>query len=154
VSEAGIDFLASYYNMTVYYFRYDAIPNGRSFLLDINPNFRHRGLDDWQNAIDARWVDMSSGLYIDITAARYTLLEEEGEGMLYDKSGHRYRVWKETNYASLWHTRSADCYQDTYLYPLLDTTFEGAPAKIPYRYKEMLASEYSELSLTKTHFEG
>ena len=37
-------------------------------------------------------LDMDSGLYVDITAVRYSLIEEEGEGMLYDKSGHRYRV--------------------------------------------------------------
>ena len=92
MSEADLDFLASYYNMTTYYYQYDKIPNGRSFLLDINPSFRHRGMDDMLNVIDARWIDMDSGLYVDITAVRYSLIEEEGEGMLYDKSGHRYRV--------------------------------------------------------------
>lgn len=44
--------------------------------------------------------------------------------------------------------------QDTYLYPLLETTFEGVPCKIPYGYKEMLASEYDEKALKNTHFHG
>lgn len=38
------------------------------------------------------------------------------------------------------------------MFPLLDTTFEGLPAKIPYRYKEILASEYGKASLSKTEF--
>lgn len=46
----------------------------------------------------------------------------------------------------------SDCCQDTYLFPLRDTIFEGMPAKIPFRFKELLAAEYGERSLTKTDF--
>jgi hypothetical protein len=92
VAEVDMHFLARYYNMTTYYYTSKAMPQGRFYLLDINPHFTHRELDDWRNAIDARWIDMDSGLYIDITTARYSLEPAEGEGMLFEKSGHRFRV--------------------------------------------------------------
>lgn len=48
--------------------------------------------------------------------------------------------------------RWADTTQDTYVFPLRDTTFEGFPAKIPFQYEEMLASEYGERALWDTKF--
>jgi phosphorylcholine metabolism protein LicD len=132
IMETDMYFLAAYYNMTSYYFEYDKIPEGRTFVLDVNPYFTHRGIDDWLNLIDARWVDTHTGLYIDITAARYAKDYEEGDGILYEKNGHQYR--------------------DTYLFPLLDTTFEGVPVKIPFKYKDMLISEYKEKVLTTTEY--
>lgn len=92
VSEADMYFLAAYYNMTTYYFKYESIPKGKTFLLEVNPYFRHRESDDWDNLIDARWIDMETGLFIDITAARYRLDHKEGEGVMYDKYDHEFRV--------------------------------------------------------------
>ncbi|KAK7418247.1 mannosyltransferase [Neonectria punicea] len=132
VTEADMYFLAAYHNMTIYYYKYGDMEKGRFFQLEVNPYFEHRDQDDTQNVIDARWIDMDTGLFIDITAARYNLDHEQGEGMLYDKHGHEYR--------------------DTYVFPLRDTTFEGVAAKIPFRYKEMLASEYGRKALMNTKF--
>jgi hypothetical protein len=92
VTEADMYYLAAYHNMTTYYYSYSNIPKGRSFLLEINPHFEHRETDDKLNVIDARWIDTENGLYIDITAARYALNHEQGEGILYDKNKHEYRV--------------------------------------------------------------
>ncbi|KEY67583.1 hypothetical protein S7711_08256 [Stachybotrys chartarum IBT 7711] len=132
VMEADMYFLAAYYNMSTYYFKYDQAPKGRYFRLEVNPHFRHREPDDVLNVIDARWIDMENGLFIDITAARYDIGHKKGEGILYDKNGHQFR--------------------DTYVFPLLDTTFEGTPAKIPYKYRDMLASEYGEKALKRTEY--
>ncbi|CAM1504598.1 Fc.00g021890.m01.CDS01 [Cosmosporella sp. VM-42] len=132
VTEADMYYLAAYHNMTMYYYKYGDMKEGRFFLLDINPHFKHRDQDDMLNFIDARWIDMDTGLFIDITAARYNPDHEAGEGMMYDKHGHEYR--------------------DTFVFPLRNTTFEGVPALIPFRYREMLASEYSEKALTNKHF--
>ncbi|CAG9936581.1 unnamed protein product [Clonostachys rosea f. rosea IK726] len=132
ITEADMYFLAAYHNMSTYYFENEEIPEGRLFLLEINPHYKLRETKDRQNVIDARWIDTSSGLYIDITAARYAIGHEKGEGVLFDKNGHEYR--------------------DTYLYPLRDTTFEGVSVKIPYSYKEMLAAEYGEKALTNKFF--
>ncbi|KAF4965178.1 hypothetical protein FSARC_6996 [Fusarium sarcochroum] len=134
VTEADMYFLAAYHNMTIYYYQYEGCPEGRFFQLDVNPHHTHRGRDDTLNYIDARWVDMQTGLFIDITAARYDPGHEMGEGVLYDKHDHEFK--------------------DKYVFPLLDTTFEGLPAKIPYRYQEILASEYGSAALSKTDFHG
>lgn len=92
VTEPDMYYLAAYHNMTTYYYKYGNMEKGRFFLLEVNPYFKHRGQDDVLNVIDARWIDMSTGLFIDITAARYNPDHKEGEGILYDKSGHQYRV--------------------------------------------------------------
>lgn len=92
VTEADMYFLAAYHNMTVYYYKYDNMEKGHFFLLEINPNYEYREQDDIFNFIDGRWIDMDTGLYIDITAARYALEHKEGQGILYDKHGHQYRV--------------------------------------------------------------
>jgi hypothetical protein len=92
ISESSIYYLASYYNMTVFYFKYPKIPKGRYFQLEVNPNYVWRDQADCLNAVDARWIDMESGLFIDITAARYNLTHPAGPGMLSCKDGHEYRV--------------------------------------------------------------
>lgn len=48
----------------------------------------------------------------------------------------------------------ADDLQDTYIFPLRETFFEGTPAKIPFAYKEVLEAEYKQKALTLTDFEG
>ncbi|ROT39339.1 mannosylphosphorylation protein [Sodiomyces alkalinus F11] len=134
ISEPSIYRLAAYYNMTTYYFEYPAVPNGRTFQLEVNPHYTIREDSDRLNVVDARWIDMENGLFIDITTASYDLDHPEGEGVLVCKDGHQFR--------------------DTYLFPLLDTTFEGVEVKIPFKYKEMLESEYGEEALTRKKFHG
>ena len=92
VSEGGIFYLAAYYNMTTWYFKYSKIPEGRTFLLEVNPNYEYREESDTLNTIDARWIDTETGLFIDITTARYNLTHPAGPGMLSCKDGHEYRV--------------------------------------------------------------
>lgn len=70
VSEASIHFLAEYYNMTTYHYKTPDLPHGRSYMLEINPNYVVRDGSDPLNSIDARWVDMETGLFIDVTAVR------------------------------------------------------------------------------------
>jgi hypothetical protein len=151
VSEVDMYFLAAYYNMSVYYFQYEGMPEGRTYLLEVNPHHEHRETDDELNSVDARWIDMVTGLYIDITAVRYDTDHVEGEGILYDKAGHQFRVgipWR-----SVW--TGADLFaQDTYLYPLRDTKFEGVPAKIPFQYEAMLVSEYGNDALIDMEWLG
>jgi hypothetical protein len=92
ITEADMFYLAAYYNMTTYRHRPDALGEDRDYLLENNPCFAHRDMDDRLNIIDARWIDMKTGLFVDITAARYALNHRQGEGVLYDKNGHEFRV--------------------------------------------------------------
>ena len=85
------------------------------------------------NVIDARWIDIESGLYIDITA----LSEKHADtlpGVLSCKNDHRYKV------------------QD--LYPLRETVFEGVPANVPQAYERILEEEYGRKSLVLTKYEA
>ncbi|PVH77291.1 hypothetical protein DL98DRAFT_423943 [Cadophora sp. DSE1049] len=134
VSEASMHYLASYYNMSVFHYKTPRIPEGRDYMLEVNPHYVNREQSDKLNVIDARWVDTASGLFIDITTARYNLTHPAGAGMLSCKDGHEYR--------------------DSYIFPLRDTYFEGTPAKIPFAYKEVLEAEYKQKALTNTEFEG
>ncbi|KAJ9149709.1 Protein MNN4 [Coniochaeta hoffmannii] len=133
VTESSIYYLAAYYNMTTFWFK-TGYKRGKDYLLEVNPNYSNREQTDVHNRIDARWIDTETGLFIDITAARYNLTHPQGEGMMTCKDGHEFR--------------------DTYVFPLRKTTFEGAPAMIPYRYKEFLVSEYGEDALNNTDYHG
>lgn len=127
VTEASIHYLAAYYNMTTFFYKTPRFPEGRDYLLEVNPHYMNRDQTDKLNVIDARWIDMESGMFIDITSVRYNLTDPAGEGMLSSKDGHEFR--------------------DTYLYPLHSTTFEGVPARIPYKYEDMLEAEYGAQAL-------
>ena len=85
-------FLASYYNMTVFHYKTPRIPEGRDYLLEINPHYVNREQSDKLNVIDARWIDTTAGMFIDITTVRYNLTHPAGEGMLSCKDGHEFKV--------------------------------------------------------------
>jgi hypothetical protein len=94
VTEASMHYLASYYNMSVFHYKTPRIPEGRDYMLEVNPHYVNREQTDKLNVIDARWVDTTSGLFIDITTARYNYTHPAGAGMLSCKDGHEYRVCK------------------------------------------------------------
>ncbi|KAK4692345.1 hypothetical protein P7C71_g4838, partial [Lecanoromycetidae sp. Uapishka_2] len=64
MTNTTVDFLAHYYNMTVHTFR------RRDYLLEVNPKYTDPSYSDFLNVIDARWIDIDTGLFIDITAVR------------------------------------------------------------------------------------
>ena len=132
VLEPSMYYLAAYYNMSVFHYKTPRLPEGRDYLLEINPHYTNRDQSDWLNVIDARWIDTETGLFIDITTARYDPSHSVGEGVLVCKDGHEYR--------------------DTYLFPLRDTMFEGAPVKIPYRFRDLLEAEYGATALVNKDY--
>ncbi|KAK4252015.1 LicD family-domain-containing protein [Corynascus novoguineensis] len=118
----------------------------RVYLLDVNP-FATAHLDrgSGANVIDARWVDVDTGMYVDLTALadRRPSWELEWEGghpptaaavMLSCKNGHSYRLAE--------------------LFPLRETEFEGVPALVPWAYERVLIAEYGAESLILTEWEG
>lgn len=136
MSESSIRYLADYYNMTVHHYKFKDAPGGRDYLLEINPNYKNDSTADWLNVIDARWIDMDSGLFIDITTLRPNrTAEAEGKhGMMMCKDKHWF--WEGS------------------IYPLRDSLFENIPVKVPHSYTELLEEEYGPASLTKTMFQG
>ncbi|KAF2755515.1 hypothetical protein EJ05DRAFT_104564 [Pseudovirgaria hyperparasitica] len=133
VPDQTLYYLGENYNQTTYQYRAAGEAKIRNYLIDVNPHFREREHGDGANFIDARWIDMDNGLYIDITG-----LSELDPAT---KPG----VWSCKNFHDY---RTAD------IYPLRDTFFEGVPARIPYAYDKVLLDEYHEKALVVTDFEG
>lgn len=105
-------------------------------MLEINPHYIVRTTMDRNNVIDGRWIDTSSGLFIDITAVRADdFRRAQGDkGALMCKDSHRF--------------------QENEIFPLRRTVFEGVPAKVPYAYTKLLAGEYGGKSMTNAQFNG
>lgn len=134
ISEKSMNHLADYYNMTVHHFKLPGVEGGRDFLLEINPRWEIGDTSDKTNRIDGRWIDTTSGLYVDMTTLRNneTAQAEGKEGAMMCKDLHNYM------------------YDD--IFPLRETTFEGAAARIPFAYADVLTEEYGSESLTQTEF--
>lgn len=132
VTEPSMYYLAAYYNMSVFHYQTPRLPEGRDYMLEINPNHVNREQSDKMNKIDARWIDTATGLFIDITTARYNLTHPAGHGILSCKDGHTFR--------------------DTWIFPLRDTVFEDTPVKIPFEYANLLESEYGKKSMTNKDY--
>ena len=89
-----MQFLASYYNLSVWHYHLPHIPEGRDYILEMNPDFAINGPNDKWNMIDGRWIDTETGLFIDITTLRpnKTARAEGVEGALMCKDRHHYLV--------------------------------------------------------------
>lgn len=80
--------------MTVYHHMLADIPEGRDYMLEINPRYVERTQADRLNVIDARWIDTETGLFIDITTIRRDDVRVSNgvEGALMVKDRHHYLV--------------------------------------------------------------
>ncbi|KAL4881245.1 fungal-specific transcription factor domain-containing protein [Aspergillus karnatakaensis] len=136
ISEPTIHFLADYYNMTEHHFDLEGVEGGRTYLLEINPQYVVRSKMDKANVIDGRWIDTSSGLFIDITAVR---ADDAGRangkpGALMCKDRHNF--------------------DEADIYPLRISYFEDVPARIPYAYTKLLQDEYGPKALSNKNYQG
>lgn len=132
MAESSLEVLARGYNCTTHVYHYQDPDGGLvtgNYLLDINPHHSEmRG--DGMNIIDARWIDMSNGMYVDITGLAE---REKGNGT--------------------WSCRNHD-YEKKDFFPLKEMVFEGVPALVPFSFEKVLVSEYGEKSMTTTEWEG
>lgn len=127
-------FLAENYNMTVHPFG-----GGSRYLLDINPagvtvcdldNLREDGAD----VIDARWINMDKGTFVDVTAVWPDRRKNDGVFIFRARDGHTYP-------------------RDE-VYPLRPSTLDGIDVYIPQTPRAVLAREYGEMALTMPVFRG
>ncbi len=136
VSASTLAWLGENLNMTRHNYtshEADGSESTHEYLLDINPFHVERVRGDGENVIDARWIDVETGLFIDITGLSEVFPDNQ-PGVWICKNWHRYR------------TRD--------LYPLRESVYEGVPALIPYQFDKILTEEYSAKALTKTVHEG
>ena len=89
-----LQFLANFYNMSIFHYHLPGIAAGRDYMLEINPTFATEGPFDKLNMIDARWIDTETGLFIDITSVRPndTARAQGIVGALKCKDKHKYTV--------------------------------------------------------------
>lgn len=137
VSAATLQYLGDNYNRTTHEYRYIDEKTGKElvkeYLLDINPHHANTGRGTGENVIDARWIDISNGMFIDITA----LAERD-----------------PTRSPGIWSCKNFHRYRTTELYPMRQSLFEGVPATIPYAFESILRAEYGAKSLVTTKWEG
>lgn len=132
VSGPTLNFMGKHFNQTIHTYLPPESEKTYRYLLDVNPWAWERVRGDGNNIIDARWIDTTNGLYIDITGLSETSASRPDEVSC--KNDHHYDV------------------KD--LYPMRESVFEGVPAKIPYAYDKILVDEYQEKSLMVTEYEG
>jgi hypothetical protein len=133
VSDSTLRRLASDYNQTNY--KYTS-PNGktrRQYLLDVNPWIKERVRGNGMNVIDARWIDIRNGLFIDITGLSET---------------------RPDTHPDVWSCKNNHRYHTTELFPMRETMFEGVLAKVPYAYDKILTDEYQEKALINMEYNG
>jgi hypothetical protein len=135
VSNETMAYMAANFNRTRHEYEYVDEKTGakghKTFLLDVNPHSLDPDRGDGQNVIDARWIDMENGMFVDIT----NLAERDKQknpGLWSCKNYHRYR------------TRD--------LYPMRETEYEGVPALVPYSFEKILVEEYGPKSLVMTEW--
>lgn len=126
LSEPSLEKLSSFHNMTVHN------TQGADYLLEVNPNWSNADPGDVSNKIDARWIDMDSGLYVDITVLRHDINGMKGS-MICKDSHH---------------------YMHNDIFPLHNTTFEDVLAKVPVAYTRVLGEEYGFDSMNNTEYAG
>ncbi|SZF05002.1 unnamed protein product [Blumeria hordei] len=136
VTVTTLNWLAENLNMSTHrHYMIDDEGNsvGGNFLLDVNPNHIDRLRGSGNNVIDARWIDVHSGLYIDITGVG-EIEDDLDSDLLGCKDFHRYHIHE--------------------LYPLRTSIFEGVIAKIPFMFESILIKEYSAKALSNTEYAG
>ena len=115
--------------------------NVKKYMLDVNPYWAQRTRLDGLNIIDARWIDMETGMYVDITGLsedRLQTAKGTGEGGKRGK-GVGVGVWTDKNYHG---------YGTRQIWPLRRTEFEGVEAWVPCDVEGVLEEEYGAKSLT------
>ncbi|KAJ5578121.1 uncharacterized protein N7459_007085 [Penicillium hispanicum] len=131
ILDTTLAYLADHFNHTLVEYTSPDSTLRRRYLLDINPWSRQRERGQGHNIIDARWIDIDTGLYIDITGLS-RLEPDEHPDIWQCKNFHKYRLGD--------------------IYPLRQTTFEGVSAKVPFQYDLVLSEEYTEKALISTKF--
>lgn len=90
MSAKTLNTMGEKYNMSRHHYTSDDGSVERKYLLDVNPWIWERVRGDGNNVIDARWIDVRNGLYVDITGIAET--KPAQPSILNCKNYHFYRV--------------------------------------------------------------
>ncbi|AEO61948.1 hypothetical protein MYCTH_2312764 [Thermothelomyces thermophilus ATCC 42464] len=161
--------------------RTDRTHRTRRYLLDVNPFATSSpGRGTGANVIDARWVDVDTGMYVDVTA----VMERDWTSVPFpfplppSATFPSSSSWRTSSSSSsspgdgdgndddeitdprapsgapgLLSCKNAHFYRAGDLFPLRETAFEGVPALVPWAYEPVLVAEYGPESLVLTEWE-
>jgi hypothetical protein len=169
VDEHGIRELGGWWNMTVHQFDApdlglkdaslqprgqdtynklleDVSTHGKKYLLEINPHYSNTSTTDRLNVIDARWIDVATGLFIDITTIHVQPITNPTAASLFHHAS-------EAGELELY-TKDQHAYSSTQIFPLRTSTFENVEVKVPFGYEEVLLDEYGTRAVTHKVWKG
>lgn len=178
VDSQGIAELGNWWNMSVHHFKSDELRmmdhssdlrlrksnaqedinyQGKKYLLEINPYYTNTSTRDVLNVIDARWIDTSTGLFIDITTLHIQPIPIKP----YDPD-HPFAMSTPSPASSLdedtddleLYTKDQHAYSYSQMFPLRESTFEGADVHVPYDYEGLLIDEYSRDAIVQKWYRG
>lgn len=138
----------------------------RRYLLEVGPNFGDRDNANGENNIDARFIDLESGFYVDITALALStsiddmnfnssdafnqVLDEYYMEQKLSNTISSQELFKKWELERSRHKRQQDIYncRNNHFYlledlsPMIITLFEGVRALVPRKFKQILQREY------------
>jgi hypothetical protein len=136
------------------------VGGGKKYLLEVNPHYADASTSDKLNRIDARWIDVQTGLFIDITTVHpvprppksiLSSLTSFFSSKLGKGSPAHSKQYEEPEDM---YTKDTHLYSTSSLFPLRSARFEGAAVSVPYAYEQLLIEEYGPRALTETWFNG
>lgn len=139
--------LGKYYNQTLVV--EDPTEGYGRFLVDVGTYIHNRDISTTGNHIDARFVDVDSGIYIDITG-----LSKSAAGLPEEYEKNPIVQKKEGDeYAEVYNDRRKHFYTFEQISPLHYSMMGGVPLYVPNQIEERLRFEY-EKGLSDYEFQG
>ena len=139
--------------------------HGKKYLLEINPNYVNTSTTDTFNHIDARWIDVSNGLYIDITTVHEAPtrssssspnsdVDDEQEIRTYTQYPSTHAPSEDDDEPIVLYVKDTHAYLSTQLFPLRRSTLDGIPIHLPFAYESLLLEEYGPDALIENWYNG
>lgn len=139
----------------------EIIQDGKRYLLEINPHYTNTSTRDKENVIDARWIDTSTGLFIDITTLHIQPViippyDPNNPSSVSNAPVAQHPTTSDDNpTADLeLYTKDQHAYSQSQMFPLRSTTFENVRVSVPYDYEELLLDEYGPKAITHRWYRG
>ncbi|KZM24902.1 mannosyltransferase [Ascochyta rabiei] len=129
------------------------LQQGKKYLLEVNPHYTDASTSDKHNVIDARWIDTSTGLFIDITTIHPvpSSIQPSTQHHISLSPGAATPAARSQPPTDMY-TKDTHLYSTASLFPLRRSVFEGAPVFVPYAYETLLREEYGPRALTETWY--
>jgi hypothetical protein len=164
VDEIGIAELGTWWNMSVHHFprlptsepgdldtkllHEDVLESGgKKYLLEVNPRYTNTSTRDRDNVIDARWIDTSTGLFIDVTTLH---VQPRAENDVLDPDENDDEDQDDRGL----YTKDKHAYSSSQIFPLRTSTFEDIQISVPFGYESLLLDEYGPKAITERWYRG